>query len=42
VVAAEASASGSLGVVLESLVVASGTEGTTFALPSIAGSFAVA
>jgi hypothetical protein len=42
VLAAEASASESSGVVLESLVTASGTEGATFALAFAANSFVVA
>jgi hypothetical protein len=41
VLATEASASGSSGVVLESLVVVSGTEGATLALASMAGSSVV-
>jgi hypothetical protein len=41
VLAAEASASGSLGVVLESLVAVSGTKGTTLAFASATGSFVV-
>jgi hypothetical protein len=41
VVIVEASASGSSGVVLESLVAVSETEGTTLALASVAGSSVV-
>jgi hypothetical protein len=41
VLAAEASASGSLGVVIESLVAVSGTEGVTLVLASTVGSSVV-